>query len=117
MCTSVTSDYPQNQSKDLIKWLQTIPNNYIHFGDLDFDGIGIYLNEYKKYLGDRATFFVPENIEQLIEINGNRDLFYKQKISFDKSKMTEEKLIKFLKLLYKYKKGLEQEILINYKPI
>ncbi|MDR3245138.1 MAG: hypothetical protein LBT50_01745 [Prevotellaceae bacterium] len=24
------SRYPQNQSKDLIKWLQSIPNNYLH---------------------------------------------------------------------------------------
>ena len=30
------SRYPQNQSKDLIKWLQSIPNNYLHFGDFDF---------------------------------------------------------------------------------
>lgn len=42
------SRYPQNQSKDLIKWLQSIPNHYLHFGDFDFAGIGIYLNEFKK---------------------------------------------------------------------
>ena len=41
--------YPQ--SNDLIKWLQSIPNRYLHFGDLDFAGINIYLNEFKKYLG------------------------------------------------------------------
>jgi len=111
------SRYPQNQSKDLIKWLQTIPNKYIHFGDFDLAGIGIYLNEYKKYLGERATFFVPENIEQLIEIYGNRDLFDKIKISFDKKKITEDKLMKLLEILYQHKKGLEQEILIHYKPI
>ena len=37
--------YPQNQSKDLLKWLQSIPNSYLHFGDFDLAGIGIYLNE------------------------------------------------------------------------
>ncbi|MCF8255637.1 MAG: hypothetical protein K9J84_13755 [Bacteroidia bacterium] len=30
------SRYPQN--KDLVRWLQTIPNKYIHFGDFDFAG-------------------------------------------------------------------------------
>ncbi|MCA6071324.1 MAG: hypothetical protein LE168_02900 [Endomicrobium sp.] len=60
------SRYPQNQSKDLIKWLQSIPNNYLHFGDFDFAGIGIYLNEYKKYLTDKAMFLIPENIEKFI---------------------------------------------------
>jgi hypothetical protein len=43
------SRYPQGQSKDLLKWLQTIPNSYVHFGDFDFSGIGIYMNEYKKH--------------------------------------------------------------------
>ena len=31
------SRYPQSQSKDLVKWLQSIPNNYLHFGDFDFN--------------------------------------------------------------------------------
>ena len=41
------SRYPQ--SKDLVKWLQTIPNNYLHFGDFDFAGLNIYINEFKKH--------------------------------------------------------------------
>lgn len=58
--------YPQYQHKDLTRWLQTIPNPYLHFGDLDFAGIGIYLNEYKKYIGSRATFFIPGNTKKII---------------------------------------------------
>jgi hypothetical protein len=107
------SRYPQNQSKDLMKWLQSISNDYLHFGDFDFAGIGIYLNEYKKYLDDRATFFVPANIESLIANYGNKELYNNQKANFDKENITEERLKKSIKLILKYKKGLEQEILIK----
>lgn len=77
------SRYPQNQSKDLIKWLQSIPNNYLHFGDFDFAGIGIYLNEFKKHLEDRTTFFVPDNIDKLIADFGNKKRYDEQKINFE----------------------------------
>jgi hypothetical protein len=108
------SRYPQNQNKDLLKWLQSIPNSYLHFGDFDFAGIGIYLNEYKKYLGDRASFFIPENIENFISEYGSKKLYDKQKINFDAKSINEENLIKLIEVIHKYKKGLEQEIFINY---
>src|SRR5690606_36529849 len=76
------SRYPQNQSKDLIKWLPIIANNYLHFGDFDFAGIGIYLNEYKKHLSEKAYFFVPNDIEKRLRLNGNSKLYDKQKMSF-----------------------------------
>ena len=47
------SRYPQNQNKDFIKWMKSIPNNYLHFGDFDIAGIGIYINEYKCYLSNK----------------------------------------------------------------
>ena len=56
------SRYPQ--STDLRQWLQTIPNHYIHFGDFDLAGINIFLTEFQKYLGDRASFLIPTDIEQ-----------------------------------------------------
>ena len=107
------SRYPQNQSKDLLKWLQSIPNNYLHFGDFDFAGIGIYLNEYRKYLGERASFFVPENIEQMLKTYGNKELYNNQKISFSEENLTEENLKQLILLIHGNKKGLEQEIFIE----
>ena len=107
------SRYPQNQSKDLIRWLQTIPNKYLHFGDFDFAGIGIYLNEFKKYLADRTTFFVPENIEKLIREFGNKKRYDEQKINFQSKSIQEEKLLQLINTIHKYRKGLDQEILIN----
>lgn len=107
------SRYPQNQSKDLLKWLQSASGKYLHFGDFDFAGIGIYLNEYKKYLGGKATFFVPENIERMFEKYGNKALYDNQKPNFESDKATEKNLKMVISLICKYKKGLEQEIFIK----
>lgn len=107
------SRYPQNQSKDLIKWLQSIPHHYWHFGDFDFAGIGIYLNEFKKHLFDKAKFFIPENIAHLIVANGNKQRYDLQKINFNIHTIAEKELQKLISLIHQYKKGLDQEILIK----
>lgn len=109
------SRYPQNQSKDLIKWLQSIPNKYLHFGDFDFAGIGIYLNEYKKHLEEKASFFIPEKIENLIDKHGNKSRYDQQKINFNIENIVEERIVSLIKLLHQYKKGLDQEIHIRHK--
>jgi len=105
--------YPLNQSKDLIKWLQSISNPYLHYGDFDFAGIGIYLNEYKRYLGSRSTFYVPDNIELLIKKWGNTNLYDTQKINYDLQLIDEPKIVELITIIHKHKKGLEQEILIK----
>lgn len=108
------SRYPQNQSKDLIKWLQTIPNNYLHFGDFDFAGIGIYLNEFKNHLTDKTSFFVPDNIDELLKEFGNKKRYDQQKINFERKTISEAKLLKLIDTIHKRRKGLDQEILIKY---
>lgn len=107
------SRYPQNQSKDLMKWLQAIPHPYLHFGDFDLAGIGIYLNEYKKHLGDRANFFVPDNIEYLLKVYGNSHLYDTQSLNVDKSQIREDQLRHLIDLIHSTRKGLEQEVLIG----
>jgi hypothetical protein len=106
------SRYPQN--RDLVKWLGGIPNKYLHFGDYDFEGVNIYLNEYKKHLKDRASFFIPEHIENILKTNGNRELYNRQlERRPNEKQITEKEIIKLIALIDKYKKGLEQEIFIN----
>lgn len=107
------SRYPQNQSKDLIKWLKSIPNNYIHFGDFDFAGIGIYLYEFNKHLEHRASFFVPENIDKLMADFGNKQRYDEQKINFEVSLIRERNLLHLISTIHKYRKGLDQELLIR----
>ena len=106
------SRYPQNQSRDLIKWLQSISNNYLHFGDFDLAGIGIYLNEFKKHLAEKTTFFVPKNIEKCIADYGNKKRYNEQKINFDLISIQEVNLLTLINTIHKYRKGLDQEILI-----
>ena len=107
------SRYPQNQNKDLIKWMKSIPNDYLHFGDFDIAGIGIYLNEYKKYLSQKTTFFIPKNIKNILRKNGNRERFNTQKPNFQKDDIQELKLLELLELINLEKKGLDQEYYIE----
>jgi hypothetical protein len=106
------SRYPQ--SKDLVKWLSAIPNRYLHFGDFDFAGINIYLNEYKKHLGSRSQFFVPDHIEEKILRYGSRHLYDKQlRLQPGPGKTDEPGLNNLISLIHTYKKGLEQEIYMS----
>lgn len=107
------SRYPQQQGKDLLQWLGAIPNSYVHFGDFDFAGINIFLQEYKKYLGERASFFLPADIEPLLARYGNRHLYDRQHLN---DAVTGDKaVVQLIALLHKYKKGLEQEVLLVEK--
>jgi hypothetical protein len=104
--------YPQGN--DLVKWLDSIPNNYVHFGDFDFEGINIYLREYKKYLKERAIFFIPGNVEDMIARFGNRDLYNKQISHAPLPEAIEEQaIVGLLALFHKHRKVLEQEIFIR----
>lgn len=104
------SRYPQSQGKDLATWLQSIPNKYLHMGDYDFAGINIYMQEFKQYLGERASFFIPDNIESLLEQYGNRALYDQQQLN--KSGSADDTLEPLVALIHKYKRGLEQEVLL-----
>ena len=92
--------------------MKSIPNNYLHFGDFDMAGIGIYLNEYKKYFPDKSRFFIPEGLEELIKNSGSRTRYNTQKVNFNISMIDEVEIISLINLLHKYKKGLDQERLI-----
>ena len=107
------SRYPQNQSKDLMKWLQNLPNNYLHFGDFDLAGVGIYINEYKVHLGEKARFFIPNNLDKLLQTHGSRERYNKQKENFDVKMITEVPLLNLIQLIHKARKGLDQEIFIR----
>jgi hypothetical protein len=107
------SRYPQHQGKDLIRWLQAIPNPYLHFGDFDFSGIGIYLHEYRRYLGSRATWFVPADVETLLLKWGSKRLYDVQKMNFDPAQIKEAGILEMIRLMHQYKRGLEQEALID----
>ncbi|MCA6069784.1 MAG: hypothetical protein LE180_01475 [Endomicrobium sp.] len=44
------------------------------------------MNEYKKYLTDKAMFLIPEDIEKFIANSGNTTFYDNQKETFDQEK-------------------------------
>lgn len=106
------SRYPQNQNKDFVKWMKSIPNNYLHFGDFDLARIGIYLNQYRKYFSQRSRFFIREGLDKMLKNSISRKRYNSQKINFIISRIDEEEILNYINLLHKFKKGLDQERLI-----
>lgn len=77
------------------------------------EGTFIYMNEYKKHLQDKSSFFLPANIEKLLSTRGNRDNYTNQTVQFDVQLVDEENVLILLRMIGKYRKGLEQELLIR----
>lgn len=100
------SRYPQ--SKDLRTWLQMIPNRYIHFGDFDLAGVYIYLREFYTHLGERAAFFIPEDIEERIQ-NGSQLLYDYQYEKYRDMTVDDERVKPLVKMIHQYRRGYEQE--------
>lgn len=102
-------------SKGLTNWLSNIPNYYLHFGDFDLSGLQIYVSEYKSKLeASRCNFFIPPNIDHLLSRYGNRDLYEKQRKHTQNLKLTNHPEIEKLgKLINRYGKALEQEVLFE----
>ena len=103
----LVSRYPQ--SKDLITWLQAIPNLYVHFGDFDLAGIHIYLTEFYRHLGDRASFYVPDDIEVRLESSGSRERYNTQFQRFGKMEVTDTRVLPLIQLIHRYQRGYDQE--------
>ncbi|RYF95375.1 MAG: hypothetical protein EOO00_04530 [Chitinophagaceae bacterium] len=104
------SRYPQ--TKDLARWLERIPNNYLHFGDFDFAAVRIFYSEIHCHIPDRATFYIPKQLEQLLTLHGNRPLYYKQ-MSLSLPELQDGRIEEMIRLFHRHKKVLEQEILIK----
>jgi hypothetical protein len=102
-------------SKGLVQWLQTVANLYLHFGDFDLSGLQIYISEYKRHLdADRCNFFVPDNMEELIQTYGNRELYDQQLHHTKNLDLSGHPEVAWLgNLIIRYAKGLEQEILLE----
>lgn len=104
------SRYPQ--SNDLRQWLQTLPNPYLHFGDLDAAGLNIYHTEYYQHLAGRAHFFVPDNVELLFEKYGNKERYTQQTLHAATTQNPQPEVQQLIQLIQHTKKGVDQEVLI-----
>ncbi len=100
------SRYPQ--STDLRNWLINVPNRYIHFGDFDLAGISIYQSEFYKYLPDRASFFIPADIDERLK-TGNSTLYDLQYSQFRHLQIADPRLTPLVEMIHRYHRVYEQE--------
>lgn len=110
------SRYPQ--SGDLVAWLKSIPNRYLHFGDFDLAGINIFLTEFRLPIdgstgsGGRTEFYVPEDIESLLA-RGSAERYHTQIERFGTLSTGDPQLQRLISLIHKHRRGYDQEGLIG----
>ena len=102
------SRYPQNGSHDLVKWLTTITNDYVHFGDLDLAGIRIFLTEFQRYLGPRASFLIPTDYDERI-ISGSRERYDLQLPTIKSLDTDDPCLQELIDCIHRHHRGYDQE--------
>ena len=101
------SRYPQ--SVDLRKWLMSIPNHYLHFGDFDLAGIHIFLSEFQQYLGkERSSYLIPDDIESRLK-SGSRNRYDEQFCHFNQLKSNNCELQRLIDLIHNERKAYDQE--------
>lgn len=100
------SRYPQ--STDLRSWLQSIPNPYVHFGDFDLAGIHIFLTEFRKHLGERASYLVPPDIEARLQ-QGSAERYEAQYHRFRTLSSTIPSLKHLIALIHHHRRCYDQE--------
>lgn len=91
-----------------IGWLKRIPNQYLHFGDLDKGGLKIYIDNFRSALGERASFLIPDNYEELIRC-GSTKLYDQQYGEAAPDTNKDFRVKPLLDAIEKYHKCCEQE--------
>ena len=120
------SRYPQ--SGDLVAWLKSIPNRYLHFGDFDLAGISIFLTEFRIPIdgtpdsGGRTEFFIPDGIEELLE-KGSPERYQDQVERFQtllerllSLAPHDSRLHRLVSLIHTHRRGYDQEGLLPPQP-
>lgn len=101
------SRYPQ--SSDLRRWLCSIPNYYLHFGDFDLAGINIFLFEFHQYLGkERSSYLIPDDIEFRLQ-SGSRNRYDEQYSHFKDVKSGVFELQQLIALIHLERNAYGQE--------
>ena len=95
-------------SSDLMDWLASIPNRYLHFGDFDLAGISIFWNQFKPFVGERGSFLIPSDIESRLK-NGSRKRYDDQYQKFYDLTTTDPDISNLISLIQKYRRTYDQE--------
>lgn len=102
------------RNKMMLEFIKGIKNRIIYFGDFDLAGINIFQTQVLKRNAN-IKFFIPNNIENLIEEYGSRELFSKQFNKYKNIRSKDDNMQNLINLIIKHQKGLEQEFFIKNK--
>lgn len=91
-----------------LKFIQTIKNEIIYFGDFDLAGIEIYQNQIVPR-NLNIKLFIPDDIENLMINHGNSKLYKDQYNKYKNLKSKDTKIQTLINTINKYQKTLEQE--------
>ena len=101
------SRYPQ--STDLRKWLCTIPNHYLHFGDFDLAGINIFISEFQQFIGkERSSYLIPNDVESRLK-SGSRKRYDEQYCRYKDIKSDICELQQLIDIINRERKAYDQE--------
>lgn len=95
-------------SSDLMDWLTSVPNRYVHFGDFDLAGIDIFLKQFKPHVGDRGSFLIPSDIENRLK-QGSRKRYDEHYLKYINLSAPEPDLQHLISLIHKYRRCYDQE--------
>lgn len=101
--------YPS--SRVMKDWLLGLPLSVriVYVGDIDLSGIQKYETEFKAVLGDRISFYVPDNLQELMLSKANYHNYAVQSASTDRWCRSQE-CKEILSLLHSSHSGIEQEL-------
>lgn len=100
------SRYPQNG--DLARWLKRIPNQYVHFGDLDLAGINIFLTEFYAKTGTRSSFLVPSDYRERLPL-GSTERYNAQIDRYPLHECSDTRVRPLIDAIHEFHKGYDQE--------
>lgn len=101
------------RNKSLQNLLFKVNNDYLHFGDIDLAGIFIYQTEYEPIVGQRGSFFVPDDIEDLLKKKGITDLSKKHNDKYKTLVGNTPKIDALIKTIKSTGRTVEQEYFLK----
>jgi len=102
------------RNSSMLRWFESfknLENEIIYFGDFDLAGVDIYLNEILPR-NKNISFYIPKNIEKLIEQHGTNELYKNQLNRYKNISSTIKSIQNLIDTIHKNQKGLEQEFFI-----
>lgn len=94
--------------KHWTKWLESIPNPFIYFGDLDLGSLKVYVDSFRRTLGERTSFLIPEDYEEIIR-DGSSELYGKQSQMPLPDIFLDSAIVPLLETILRYRRCTEQE--------